>query len=190
VKTYLSIDLDFWNGLGWRSIEGFFKHVFDLRLPIFVAPFHDQLLPHINQHPCNTLINVDYHSDIADDDGSLICEEGTWANFVEWKHDGTFIWRYSDSICPTPNEGYCHDRINPFKHPCVSGWGRCRKRQGWSAIPWHTIKAIGVCLSIYWIEKWRNPFAPIAETLGMREWLMMDSTEQRLGAKPFLRRAK
>jgi len=99
MKTYLSIDLDYWNGLRKRSIDAFFKHVFRLGLPIWVAPFHDQLLPHINQHDCNCLVNVDYHSDISDYEPRLRLTEGTWANFVKWKRKGTFIWRYPQPKC-------------------------------------------------------------------------------------------
>jgi hypothetical protein len=155
MNTYLSIDLDYWNGLRKRSIDTFFAHVFQLQLPIWIAPFHDQLLPHINQHDCDTLINVDYHSDIADFPAlgrrRLPCNEGTWANFVKWKKKGTFIWRYSHPICPTDWEGYCHNIRNPFEDARVARWKCILNRAGLRGIPWHTVKAVACTAALRYV---------------------------------------
>lgn len=191
MKTYLSIDLDYWNGGSKKSINAFFAHVFGLELPLWIAPLHHQLVPDINHYPhCDTLINVDYHSDISDVDDRhpFPLTEGTWANFVLWQRRGTYIWRFPHTDCLTPDSGYCHLNANPFKNAACTNWRRVIQRQGLSGIPWHTIKAIGISLSSFWVEKWRNPLVPITERLGIRHWLDLDSTEQALVAKPFLRK--
>ena len=187
MKTYLSIDLDYWNGLRRRSIDIFFKHVFQLGLPIWVAPFHDQLLPHINQHDCDTLINVDYHSDISDyEPRRLPLTGGTWANFVKWKKHGTFIWRYPQAECLSHDGGYCHLHKNPFKNAACARWGECLNRAGLRGIPWHTVKAVGVSLSAFWINRRNNPLLPITRVLGIDHWLKWDWIKQRTLAEPFL----
>jgi hypothetical protein len=138
----LSIDLDYWSGSDERSLLGFFGHVFDLKLPIFVAPFHDQLLDHINQHPCTHLYQIDFHSDISDfdepaEDLSLDhLNEGTWANFVAWKQTGHFVWRYPSERLMT--EGLCYYRRNPFDER-ASGWQLVTMTRGLSHIPWKTV---------------------------------------------------
>ena len=193
MKTYLSIDLDYWNGCTRKSINAFFAHVFQLRLPIWIAPLHHQLLPHINRHPCDVLINVDAHSDICDkrddDDIDLSLNEGTWANFVEWQQRGTFIWRYPGPECLYDCTGYCHCQKSPFEESCTD-WAHVHKQQSLRRIPWDTIKAVGVTLSIAWIERRHNPLVPITKALGIYHWLKWDSTEQEKLAKPFCKRAR
>jgi len=189
MKTYLSIDLDYWNGLPRQSINAFFSRVFQLKLPIWVAPFHHQLLPHINRNPCDQLINVDYHSDIATLANNLQCTEGTWANFVKWRIGGAFTWRHPSNKSH-PASGYCHDieERNPFENPARTGWRVCQKYAGLRGIPWSTVKAVGVSLSWNWIEG-SNPCVPIVCALGIDHWLKWTSTEQEKQARPFLRAA-
>lgn len=184
MKTYLSIDLDYWNGQRRRSIDAFFGHVFALRLPIWVAPFHHQLLPHINQCVCDTLINVDFHSDIAEWERKLSLTEGTWANFVTWRRRGTFIWRHSCWDRWGGESRYCHWQKNPFKED-VSGWKCVLKQEGLRSIPWHTVQAVGVSLSSYWLRK-DNPCRPIIRTLGIEHRLNSDQVMQAIQARPHL----
>ena len=183
MRTYLAIDLDYWNGLPRQSINAFFARVFRLRLPIWVAPFHHQLLPHINQNPCDQLINVDYHSDICEC-GDLPLNEGTWGNFVKWRKHSTFIWRYPDQRCLSRGTGYCHSDKNPFEDATCTDW-RCLKQEGLRNLPWSTVKAVGVSLSWNWIEG-SNPCVPITKILGIARWLEWTSTEQEEQARPFL----
>lgn len=156
--TYLSIDLDYWSE--WRNnwqARDFFKRVFSLGLKITVALHHHHLLASINcwKDYIDRVINVDFHSDIADeDDRSLDLHEGTWANFVaeqEWK---TFEWRYPNDYCLSTSRGYCHSGLNPFEEKCTR-WHRVIKRRGVARIPWQRICAVGVCLSPGWLhDKW------------------------------------
>jgi hypothetical protein len=187
MKTYLSVDLDYWAEGTRAGAEHFFAHVLDLKLPIFVAPFHDQLLEHINANSGTHLYQIDYHSDITDlaepalDLSLDDLNEGSWANFVEWKESGRFVWRHP-KISLEPGDGYCHDRNNPFEKDC-SGWRETRRATGLGCIPWKTIHAVGVCLSSDWLRG--APVQRITDRLGISAWRNMSLKSQRK-QRPFL----
>lgn len=176
MNVYLSIDLDYWCRSQKRTCDAFFKKVYALHLPIHVAREHHHLLDVINSSRCDTLINVDWHSDLCDspEDGWTLADfnDGTWGNFVSWRHKGTFIWRYPRSTCLSLHVGYCHDDDNPFEMP-VSGWMATRKRRGVADIPWDSVKSVGVCLSPTWIGKESVIQEPITR-LEMQEWVKGD----------------
>ena len=188
MRTYLSVDLDWWAAGTEGSLVYFFAHVFDLKLPICVAPFHDQLLDHINANPCERLINVDYHSDLVDiptpaEDLSLTClNEGTWGNFVAWKQSAAFVWRYPKCI-HEPANGFCHCDYDPFKNACHCGWRATKMATGLGCIPWRTVHAIGVCLSSYWLNG--APVQRITDRLGISGWRTVSLKLQR-EQRPFL----
>jgi hypothetical protein len=186
MRTCLSIDLDYFSAGTERGLIRFFNRVLGLRLPIFVSAFHDQMLPWINSHPSDLLLNVDYHSDIQEIDKPALdlplCElgEGNWSNYVEWKENATFSWRYPKCIWE-PTDGFCHGVDNPFKKPC-SGWKAARMKPGLGRIPWHTIHAIGVCLSPAWL--FNAPVKQVTDQLGISHWMQMTRNEQ-IRQQPF-----
>jgi len=109
--TFLSIDLDFWSTVTPKMLE-FIGEVNKLKVPKIIANEHHHILPFVNQHPAKVLMNVDYHSDLSEDDLSKInC--GTWANHVKWRLKAHFIW-----ICPSRKDCY------------VKGNGRCDSTRG------------------------------------------------------------
>jgi len=175
MKAYLSVDLDYWARGAKRQCDAFFKKVYALHLPIHVACEHHHLIDTM-QGNFDTLINVDWHSDLCDtpDCGwkPNELEDGTWGNFVRWRERGTFIWRYPTRDCLNVGIGYCHDLHNPFEEP-VSGWRTTQKRWGVGGIPWDSIKAVGVCLSPRWIGLDSVIQGPITR-LGMQDWLDLD----------------
>jgi hypothetical protein len=190
MKAYLSIDLDYWSHSTERSALHFFDRVFALNMPIWVAPFHDQLLPHIEQSDCNTLINVDFHSDLAElalpAKDMLVggLNEGTWGNYVSWKDKGKFIWRYPDHN--RIRDGYCHEYpgYDPFKNPCYAGWRATSMLQGLSSLPWRSIRAVGVCLSAYWLRG--APIQKITDRLQISQWRKLPERLHRRSLHPFL----
>jgi len=156
MKSYLSIDLDFWtthdNG---RSAGQFFNKVFALNVPILFVHEHEELLQDINKSKSDILYNVDYHSDLCSDNELIKGEkpnDGTWANFVSWKRRGEYIW-----ICPNIKTCYkggkgdgicCGDwRLDPFKTKKESFWKSVSLTQKLNTIDWRTVKQVGVCLS-------------------------------------------
>jgi len=174
-KVYLSIDLDFWAHSQRQHCNAFFEKVFALRLPIFAVCEHHHLLP--TMAGCfDVLYNVDWHSDLCDppEEGWIKSQlnEGTWGNYVPWRKQGTFIWRYPRPCCLHIGTGYCHSDVNPFEKP-VSGWKHTQKHQGTAGIPWDDIKAVGVCLSPAWIGREAIIHEPIVR-LGMQDWLDLD----------------
>jgi hypothetical protein len=172
MKAYLSIDLDYWSHSrnARRSCTDFFKRVWELKLPIYVAMFHHHLLPHINASGCDTCINVDYHSDLADlhADRVLNFNEGTWGNFVDWRLDGTFIWRFPLERCLHSSTGFCHQFLDPFLTQ-VSGWKVTERTLRLARMPWSNIKAIGVSVSPDWLGDLKALSEPLTR-LQIRHW--------------------
>jgi len=153
MRVYLSIDLDYWKAEhSPKAATRFFRRLFgELDLPIMTAFHHHHLVPHINSVKPDTVINIDFHSDIADKHDGPPLEEGNWANFVDCQ--GTFIWRYPRDSCLTHHTGYCHGRQqNPFETNCTN-WARVKKTRGLARIPWSSIVGVGVCLSPEWLDE-------------------------------------
>jgi hypothetical protein len=179
LNVYLSIDLDYWRHAHerWYVLDFFRKvqaRVKTAKLPVTVAFYHHHLVDDINAwcQQLNRVINVDYHSDIVDEvrGADLRFNEGSWANFIHFRGDGTFEWRYPDSKCLSTGEGYCHEQKNPFLKPEVAGWKRTVKRRGLGNIPWDDIFAVGIVLSPDWIGN-VDIIYPILEGLQLFEWL-------------------
>jgi hypothetical protein len=118
MKTYLSIDLDFFNN---NKDHNYSRHILDLtlsraqkfKIPVIAVMNHQQLLPQVDRHfkdnNCR-LINVDWHSDICQtkDLSELNC--GTWISYVKKRKLCEFLWLH-----PAHDNGYkvemgcCHD---------------------------------------------------------------------------------
>lgn len=181
VSSYLSIDLDYFNDRD-RSLSLFFSKVIKLRLPIYIACFHDQLLEHINSSGCNVLYNIDYHSDLSDGDDDL--NEGNWVNFVDWRSEGKYYWHRPNQQVKRNN--YCHFYTNPFDSKTPAGWLIAKQRVGLN-INWKSIKAVGCCLSPDWTQK-RDTLTTLMYKLRMPLWwknLSTDSVDRNL-IYPFL----
>jgi hypothetical protein len=167
----LSIDLDYFNTLGFVKLDKFFNLVVRAvpRVPTFLVNDHADLVPFFNQYDnYSTLINVDHHSDLMSIEESkpkmLTC--GNWVGYVPYK-DKHYIWL-------TPNR---HNAIYE-KHGCCSDdvdfWEKdARKKYGWKnitvtqqirAIKWTDVNSIGIALSepcytereiiYYFIKNW------------------------------------
>ncbi len=173
MKTYLSIDIDYWNGLSIQSILRFFENLLALSCPLLLVNDHHSLLHDMNQSDCDTLINVDYHSDVSDQPDTLNC--GTWGNFVNWQHRGTFVWRYPSKECVRYGGwgGYCHEKHNPFEEP-ITQWAKIRKQQGICHLPWSTIHRIGVAWSLDWLHD--NHLGQLADQWANSIDLIQDET--------------
>jgi len=157
MRVYLSIDLDYWKAeRSPKAAARFFKKLFgELNLPVMTALHHHHLIPHTNSFDIDTVINIDTHSDISDEQGASkeVLEEGNWANFVDCQKHGTFTWRYPRDSCLTRHTGYCHRTgLNPFETNC-SGWARVKKTRGLAHIPWSSVIGVGVCLSPEWLDE-------------------------------------
>lgn len=172
--TYLSIDLDYWCRRSVGETTAFLQTLFAL-LPkgvnVQFAEHHHKLLPHVNSLPGRRIINIDFHSDLADcfnwqartSEKPFRLNCGTWGNHVTWTEKQEFIWVYPHRCCVggktnrTNTSGWCHMKTNPFRPPSgmrakrVCGWGKARLVSEDASKIIHTavkrICGVGVCLS-------------------------------------------
>ncbi len=187
MKTYLSIDLDYWHRSTKHACTRFFQKVWQLKLPIYVAMYHHHLLPHINANEADQLLNIDHHSDLVNLDGSVLdFNEGTWGNFVDWRLSGLFHWRY-----PQTGGQDCHVGDDPFTKSSfrVCRWGQTKKQAGVRNIPWKSIVAVGVCLSPDYIGKRIIIAEPITK-LRIEKWANGGSVFDRKVYQPKVVRVK
>ena len=171
MSTFLSIDIDYWDGKkAIRQMTGFMKKVFDLDVPIQVKIDHHELLPFIKKSECRNIINVDAHSDLADfpqKSGSLRIKMdlncGTWATHVPEKQKEKFIWIYPEKTCyeyehcgvdgkyVTRGSGRCDMLKNPFlgNSKKLCGWEKIEKRL--AKLPTNSelkeVSHVGICIS-------------------------------------------
>lgn len=166
-NVYLSIDLDFWPD-DKKMIRWFMANLQYLkRHEVCVVVDHHKMLPHINEQRCKHMINMDYHSDIVNDQYIAGTDEsgnfkvhnrrlpglncGTWGNYVEWRNSkgSSFTWLYPVKKCVQREYpgGYCHWGDNPFAVDYATTWGRVGHTQDLSVVEWPRIKAVGIAYS-------------------------------------------
>ena len=95
MKTYLSIDMDFWNGRTTEYVESdldaLLRELHQRNVPMIAVMNHQQLTNVISASSARVLINVDMHSDLADT-GVDVFECGTWVSYVKWRKHGKYAW--------------------------------------------------------------------------------------------------
>jgi hypothetical protein len=141
MRTYLSIDIDYWNSdrgsiLGYRSTEEtrvyrWLTKVFNLArykgIPIKAVMNHQQLLDHVDGSKAQHLLNIDTHSDLADATTDVFnC--GTWVSFVRWRQQGIYTWMHALGI----EDGECNAEAPIFEEgtkPSFTDWGEINRRK-------------------------------------------------------------
>ena len=173
MKTYLSIDLDFWNDRPTNDCLEFMKKIKATGLPIRIVDDHADLLPFINKSGCDCIINLDYHSDISNNikvsgknfkSKKKKCSKekhilpklncGTWANWVDNRN--TYIWmhpfnvRFDLALCHEPKI----DDYSPFCNPSVAGYKSVTKISLHNLPSWilNNVVDIGIACSYKWLE--------------------------------------
>ena len=170
MKTYLSIDLDFWNHRSLTELEKVLlrvKEVVEKReLPFAIVDQHHRLVRHIDRCECERVINMDYHSDIVnkpfpcENEMSFNC--GSWANFVRKKLRKEYVWLYPKNT--KMKWAYCHwpqhYRFSPFHDPSQAGWESVRKEAvPVRSFPWdifYGLSGIGLAMSYEYLEGHRE----------------------------------
>jgi hypothetical protein len=106
MKTYLSIDVDFWSDAvsAYDKLERLLQLARKRSIPVTAVMNHQQLLPHVNESKARRLVNVDMHSDFGDPTETYTLECGTWVSYVRWRKEGEYLWVRSLSI----SEGNCN----------------------------------------------------------------------------------
>lgn len=109
-RVFLSIDIDYWNwvneDLCYKQLCRIFDRLKHLHRDKKTAVMnHQQMLSLVNESRARTLINVDFHSDLAEKD----CEEfscGTWVSYVKWRKENNASYHWIRPIVDT-FEGDC-----------------------------------------------------------------------------------
>ena len=114
MKTYLSVDLDFFNPWDHYLEEVETMLVLIIRqarkrnIPLLAVMNHQQLLPVVNASRARRLVNVDEHSDVTEGDISeLDC--GSWVSYVRWRAQGHYHWVRN---CCSTSRGNCNGELS------------------------------------------------------------------------------
>ena len=171
--SYLSIDVDYWRNYdidkASKEMDRFFQRIVNLKVPIYVVKDHEELLKDVNTYQFDTLINMDFHSDITSYidhkdgiyefhqlsnsyvRGDLNC--GTWVNFVENRKNSEFLWIYPQEDC-FQEEGRCEDIKDFWDTPNSDyhNWAQITCQKGWSEyIRWSKVRAVGIAISPFFL---------------------------------------
>lgn len=159
MKSFLSVDLDYW-GLkeyGYKkSIVRFLNKIISLNKPLQVFESHEEILPFLNRFKVDHLYQIDFHSDVCEDD-AVELNEGTWANYYKYKKNCTFEWRYPDvEKCYNEGWGRCDSSQNSgYKAPWPSNlfpYKNVIRKQGLDNINFNSVTAIGIAVSRWWYD--------------------------------------
>lgn len=98
MRTFLSIDIDFWNESGkdcvdlmLENLNSVYKICRTNGIPLSAVANHNQMLSLVNDSKTNQLINIDYHSDLATNNvENLNC--GTWVSYVKNRRNSKYKW--------------------------------------------------------------------------------------------------
>jgi hypothetical protein len=159
MKTYLSIDLDFWdmkhfNGKYINEGKEFLKFIFDnFEGKITVVKSHEELVPYINKlKDLKKIINIDYHSDLADEP-IFELNEGVWLNFVKNRKLMNYEWRMPNKKeCLIDGWGRCDSSMLSISKPKFEkmGYKKIKFTEGLTNINYNTIIQVGISNSFSW----------------------------------------
>ncbi len=94
MRTYLSIDIDFWRTFNSKTLDQLrkvFQKGKDRGLPMIAVMNHQQMLKEVNESEADRLINIDAHADLSESAvEDLNC--GTWVSYVRWRRGAEYIW--------------------------------------------------------------------------------------------------
>ena len=117
MKTFLSIDIDFWNDIAidgvdlmLENINSVYKTCRTNGIPLSAVANHNQMLSLVDDSKTNQLINIDYHSDLATNNvDNLNC--GTWVSYVKNRRTSKYKWLHLNDA----NYGDCNGSEAIFK---------------------------------------------------------------------------
>ena len=135
MSCYLSIDIDYWNYAlnRTRKAKAYLDKIALLSrakgIPIQAMMNHHQMLPLVNKSGATTLINIDTHSDLADDTVEQL-NVGTWVSYVKQRRQSHYHWIHGGPL----EDGECNseDPIFPRRgkpHLDLTDWGTLQRTQ-------------------------------------------------------------
>lgn len=152
IKTYLSVDLDYWGSFRTprKTVILYIDKILSLGVPIHIVESHEDILIHINNYRIETLINVDFHADICNEDGDRYdLNEGTWANFYFYPNDCRYVWIYPPNKIFKLSSGRCDNILTKSWHSIRTRYNGLSLLKGIDKLPdkyWSTVEE--VCISI------------------------------------------
>jgi len=195
MRTYLSIDLDYFHCAGFTPIDEdlvnkrfdvFIDWIVSLNMKPKFVESHEQLLDHINETSPDKILHIDTHSDIAFTDprgNSPKLNDGTFMFFVEGKRNIEYEWRLPDRVhCIRNKAGICDCEGWPTvkMRKQDSGWKKLSYKAGLSGIKNHEIASIGFAFSPEWTH-----FNKFEESSLSKLVSMMDESEIEIFNKVF-----
>jgi hypothetical protein len=177
MRTYVSIDIDFFNGMSpdvvESTLDNFFASAVRKRIPIVAVMNHQQLTRFVDKSRANVLINVDQHADVVSVTEATEYNCGTWISYVRWRHRGHYHWIHRHSV----DAGECS-----WDRPVFMG-GRTRGRNtDWKRVSRRHVQsfpqtrgllkdcvAIGFVLSPFYVKEELEPvFRTLVNRYDMR----------------------
>lgn len=153
MKTFVSIDIDFWNGLSpehlERKLSRIVQKVMRQNIPITAVMNHQQMIHTVNRSGALQLKNVDLHSDLTDTTVNYF-ECGSWVAYVEWRKKGKYIWyhrhRVSDGECNGFNPIFSSHSIKKE----LTDWGKLSRRRVYQLPSFNSLfeNCVGVSLCL------------------------------------------
>lgn len=161
MKTLLTIDLDFWlDSYQKKETDKFFRKIRKLNVNIESVVYHHEILLNLKDNHFDKIINMDYHSDIANFDvGNCTLNEyntsfneGTWVNYVEFREKCDYIWLHSHSESSF-EYGVC-DPESDVLADYSTGWKSMNHHARFpTELELSQVTDIVICVSANWIYK-------------------------------------
>ena len=180
MSTFISLDLDYfgithlathyYSDLNLdqntsKYITNFINKLMMMPVPKIVVNSHEDILKLLNKKKYDTIINIDYHSDLVvepeyEDDLTyasipLLLNEGTWANYYIYRETTNYEWWMpSRKKCYYKGKGLCgYGRgITSEWHPTKMGYKKVISKHSIQKLP-ANIDGVGFCISPNWYPK-------------------------------------
>jgi len=180
MRTYVSIDLDFFNGMSpdvvESTLDNFFASALRRRVPMVAVMNHQQLTRFVDESCAKKLINIDMHADIVDSDvQEFNC--GTWISFVRWRHRGHYHWVHRHSVgdgeCSWADPIFMGLHNQPRTRGHITDWKRVSRRKvvgfPYSRTLLSNCVSVGFVLSPYYVDAELEPvFRTLVKRYQMR----------------------
>ena len=187
--VFLSIDLDYWDCISWDNYTNYkplikrnllFNYLIKNNIPVSIYLTHDKMLRQINESKCETIINIDFHSDLTSIEFRGDLSEGNIFSYVSNRKNKTYIWLMpyyrvgildGDGRCDNPRyEGNVFLERNWVYKKQI-------KTTNPNILKLEKIKEVGVCISPDWINDSRSFLMDVIYPLSnnkIKQWINKD----------------
>lgn len=174
-SIYLSLDLDVFNTTKDVSIfDDIMQHVIQHK-DVKVCMSHEKILGHVNTSKSRELWNVDFHTDLYQEDEDTYLEGlncGNWCNYVKWRKNNMLVWVNPHSSKGAMTKyGRCDNLHSvPLSNSKVFGWHVITRKLSKLVIPWTRVERIGVAVSPNYTDPQILRELVLKGSLDVRRW--------------------